>query len=43
VKARVNNQVKLKYAQDKLVRLATLEQTLRENLLEALESKARLN
>jgi CheY-like chemotaxis protein len=43
VKARVNNQVKLKYEQDKLVRLATLEQTLRENLLEALESKARLN
>jgi putative two-component system response regulator len=43
VKARVNNQVKLKYAQDKLVRLATLEQTLRENLLQALESKARLN
>jgi CheY-like chemotaxis protein len=43
VKARVNNQVKLKYAQDKLVRLSTLEQTLRENLLEALESKARLN
>jgi putative two-component system response regulator len=43
VKARVNNQVKLKYAQDKLLRLATLEQTLRENLLEALESKARLN
>jgi CheY-like chemotaxis protein len=43
VKARVNNQVKLKYAQDKLARLATLEQTLRENLLEALESKARLN
>jgi CheY-like chemotaxis protein len=43
VRARVNNQVKLKYAQDKLMRLATLEQTLRENLLEALESKARLN
>jgi PleD family two-component response regulator len=43
VKARVNNQVKLKYAQDRLVRLATLEQTLRENLLEALQSKARLN
>jgi DNA-binding response OmpR family regulator len=43
VKARVNNQVKLKYAQDKLMRLATLEQTLRENFLEALESKARLN
>jgi PleD family two-component response regulator len=43
VKARVNNQVKLKYAQDKLLRLASLEQTLRENLLEALESKARLN
>jgi PleD family two-component response regulator len=43
VKARVNSQVKLKYAQDKLLRLATLEQTLRENLLEALESKARLN
>jgi PleD family two-component response regulator len=43
VKARVNNQVKLKYAQDKMLRLATLEQTLRENLLEALESKARLN
>jgi CheY-like chemotaxis protein len=43
VKVRVNNQVKLKYAQDKLLRLATLEQSLRENLLEALESKARLN
>jgi len=43
VKARVNNQVKLKYAQDKLLRLASLEQTLRENLLEALESKVRLN
>jgi len=43
VKARVNNQVKLKYAQDKLVRLSTLEQNLRENLLEALESKSRLN
>jgi PleD family two-component response regulator len=43
VRARVNNQVKLKYAQDKLSRLATLEQTLRENLLEALEAKARSN
>jgi CheY-like chemotaxis protein len=43
VMARVNNQVKLKYAQDKLVRLSTLEQTLRKNLLEALESKARPN
>jgi PleD family two-component response regulator len=43
VKARVNNQVKLKYAQDKLLRLASLEQTLRENLMEALESKVRLN
>jgi PleD family two-component response regulator len=43
VKARVNNQVKLKCAQDRLMRLATLEQSLRENLLEALESKARLN
>jgi PleD family two-component response regulator len=43
VKARVNNQVKLKCAQDRLMRLATLEQSLRENLLEALESKSRLN
>jgi CheY-like chemotaxis protein len=43
VRARVNNQVKLKFAQDKLSRLATLEQTLRENLLEALEAKARSN
>jgi CheY-like chemotaxis protein len=43
VKARVSNQVKLKQAQDKLVRLSTLEQALRENLLDALESKARLN
>jgi CheY-like chemotaxis protein len=43
VKARVHNQLKLKYAKDKLLRLATLEQSLRENLLEALESKARLN
>jgi CheY-like chemotaxis protein len=43
VKARVSNQVKLKCAQDKLVRLSTLEQTPRENLLAALESKARLN
>jgi len=43
VKARVNNQVKLKCAQDRLMRLASLEQSLRENLLEALESKARSN
>ncbi|SNT08875.1 Response regulator receiver domain-containing protein [Granulicella rosea] len=40
VLARVNNQVKLKLATDKLVRLAALEQSLRTNLLEALEAKS---
>jgi CheY-like chemotaxis protein len=43
VKARINSHVRLKYAHDKLLWLATLEQRLRENLFEALESKSGLN
>jgi CheY-like chemotaxis protein len=43
VKARVQSQVKLKHAHDKLLWLATLEQRLRENLFAALESKNGLN
>ena len=39
VRARVKNQIKLKWAMDKLVQVSGLEQTLRENLLDALEHK----
>jgi PleD family two-component response regulator len=41
VKARVNNQVQLKKALDKLTRLAELEQSLRDDILEVLEFKLR--
>lgn len=42
VRARVKNQIKLKWAMDKLVQVSGLEQTLRENLLNALEAKGEL-
>ena len=41
VKARVNNQVQLKRALDKLTKLAELEQSLRDDILEVLEFKLR--
>jgi DNA-binding response OmpR family regulator len=41
VRARVNNQVQLKKALDKLTRLAELEQSLRDDILEVLEFKMR--
>jgi len=39
VTARVNNQFHLKTAQDKLIRLATFERTLRDNLFDTLASR----
>jgi len=41
VRARVNNQVQLKRALDKLTQLAELEQSLRDDILEVLEFKMR--
>jgi CheY-like chemotaxis protein len=41
VRARVNNQIKLKWALDKLTEVAALEQTLRNDLIEVLELKSR--
>jgi len=41
LKARVNNQVQLKRALDKLTQLAELEQSLRDDILEVLEFKMR--
>jgi len=41
VRARVANQIKLKWALDKLTEVAALEQTLRNDLLEVLELKSR--
>jgi PleD family two-component response regulator len=41
VRARVNNQIQLKWALDRLVHAAGLEKALREDLLEMLELKSR--
>jgi len=41
VRARANNQIKLKWALDKLTEVAALEQTLRNDLIEVLELKSR--
>jgi PleD family two-component response regulator len=41
VRARVNNQIKLKWALDKLTEVAALEQMLRNDLFEVLELKGR--
>ena len=41
VRARVNNQIKLKWARDKLTEVAALEQTLRNDLEELLQLKSR--
>jgi PleD family two-component response regulator len=41
VRARANNQIKLKWALDKLTEVAALEQALRNDLIEVLELKSR--
>jgi PleD family two-component response regulator len=41
VRARANNQIKLKWALDKLTEVAALEQVLRNDLIEVLELKSR--